>query len=185
MQRLEDPALMNLIKNQDEGALSELYDRYHRLIFSIALKVVGDSSIAEEITLDIFTRVWEKADSYRQEQAKVTTWMARMTRNRSIDILRREGVRPMKDSIGWAEVTHQPAADNPSPEAAAQLAIQKERVRKAVATLPDTQKEALALAYFKGLTHSEIANELGIPLGTVKGRIRSGMGKLRKLLVDE
>ncbi len=185
MQQLDDPTLIKLITQQDEAALGELYDRYHRLIFSIALNVVGDRGIAEEITLDIFTRVWEKAASYEVDKARVTTWMVRMTRNRSIDVLRREDVRPMKDSIGWADVANPPATNSRTPESAAQLTLQQERVRQAVATLPDNQKEVLALAYFKGLSQSEIASELDLPLGTVKGRIRSGMGKLRTLLANE
>lgn len=185
MQQLDDPSLIKLITQQDEAALGELYDRYHRLIFSIALNVVGDRRIAEEITLDIFTRIWEKAATYEVDKAKVTTWMVRMARNRSIDVLRREDVRPMKDSIDWADVANQPATNSRMPEAAVQLTLQQERVRQAIAGLPKNQKEVLALAYFGGLSHSEIANELGLPVGTVKGRIRSGMGKLRTLLADE
>lgn len=185
MHQLNDRDLIRLIIQHDEAALSELYDRYHRLIFSLAFNIVGEHESAEEITLDIFTRVWEKATTYRPEQAKVSTWMARMARNRSIDVLRRENVRPMKHSVGWAEISHQPIAENDSPEKAADLAIQKEQVRRAIATLPDNQKEVLALAYFKGHTHSEIAHKLNLPLGTVKGRIRSGVQKLRTLLQDE
>ena len=185
MQQLDDIALINLIIQKNEAALGELYDRYQRLIFSVAINIVGERGVAEEITLDVFTRVWEKADTYHPERAKVTTWMVRMARNRSIDMLRREAVRPMKHSVGWADISSEPAANNDSPETAAHLAIQKERVREAVATLPDNQREVLGLAYFKGFTHSEIARELDLPLGTVKGRIRSGMQKLRTLLQDE
>ena len=185
MQQLDDIALIQLIVQKNEAALSELYDRYHRLIFSIALNVVGRSEDAEEITLDVFTRVWEKADSYRSERAKVYTWMTRMARNRSIDLLRRENVRPMQHSVEWAEVPAEPAVDHDGPEAAAHLAIQQKRVRDAVAALPDKQKEVLTLAYFKGFSHSEIARELDLPLGTAKARIRSGMQKLRGLLSDE
>jgi RNA polymerase sigma-70 factor (ECF subfamily) len=185
MKQLDDPDLIRLIIQHDEAALSELFDRYHRLIFSVALNVVGDRETAEEITLDIFTRVWEKADTYRVERAKVSTWLTRMGRNRSIDVLRREAVRPMKYSVSWAEIPREPVAENESPETAAHLTIQKERIRAAIASLPDNQQQALALAYFKGFTHSEIARELNLPLGTVKGRIRSGMQKLRALLQDE
>ena len=184
-QQLEDPVLIDLIIQKNEDALGELYDRYHRLIYSIALNVVGRPEDAEEITLDVFTRVWSKATTFRSERAKVTTWLTRMARNRAIDLLRREGVRPMKHSVSWAQVSPEPAADIDRPEAAADLAMQKERVRAAITTLPDAQKEVLALAYFKGYSHSEIARELDIPLGTAKARIRSGMMKLRTLLGDE
>lgn len=185
MQQLEDLVLINLIIQKNEDALGELYDRYHRLIYSIALNVVGRPEDAEEITLDVFTRVWEKADTFRPERAKVTTWLTRMARNRAIDVLRREGVRPMKHSISWATVSPEPAADIDRPETTAHLTMQKERVRQAIDALPEDQKEVLALAYFKGYSHSEIARELDIPLGTAKGRIRSGMIKLRALLHEE
>ncbi len=91
----------------------------------------------------------------------------------------------MKHSVSWATVSPEPAADSDRPETAAHLAIQKERVREAIASLPDSQKEVLALAYFKGYSHSEIARELDLPLGTAKARLRSGMQKLRNLLQDE
>jgi len=185
MQQLDDTALINLIIQKDEDALGELYDRYHRLVYSIALNVVGRPEDAEEITLDVFTRIWEKAHTYHSEQAKVTTWLTRMTRNRSIDILRREEIRPMKHSVSWADVSPEPIADSDKTESAAHLTILKEHIREAIATLPDNQKEVLALAYFKGYSHSEIAGELDLPLGTAKARIRSGMQKLRALLQDE
>ncbi len=185
MQQLDDSDLIDRIIQKNEPALGELYDRYHRLIYSIALNVVGRAEDAEEITLDVFTRVWEKADTYRSEKAKVSTWLTRMARNRSIDVLRREEVRPMKHSVSWADVSPEPAADSDRPESAAHLSIQKERVREAIVSLSDNQKEVLALAYFKGFSHSEIARELDIPLGTAKARIRSGMQKLRMLLQDE
>lgn len=185
MQQLDDPALINLIIEKDEASLGELYDRYHRLVYSIALNVVGRPEDAEEITLDVFSRVWEKADTYRSERAKVTTWLTRMTRNRAIDVLRREEIRPMKHSVSWADVSPEPSTNSDRPESAALLSIQKERVREAINTLPDSQKEVLALAYFKGYSHSEIADELDLPLGTAKARLRSGMQKLRALLQDE
>ena len=108
-----------------------------------------------------------------------------MARNRSIDVLRRENVRPSKHSISWADVTPEPAAASARPEAAIQLELQKQRVREAIKALPEPQQEVLALAYFKGYSHSEIARELDLPLGTVKGRIRTGMQRLRDALQDE
>ena len=185
MHQLDGPDLIELITQKNEQALGELYDRYHRLIFSVALNVVGRREEAEEITLDVFTSVWQKAHTYQSERAKVNTWLARMARNRAIDVLRRENVRPMKHSVLWADVSPEPAATGVSPEAAAQEEDQKRRVRQAIAALPENQRKALALAYFKGYSHSEIAGVLDLPLGTVKGRIRSGMQKLRTMLQDE
>lgn len=185
MQHLDSPDLIELITKRNEKALAELYDRFHRLIFSVAFNVVGRQEEAEEITLDVFTSVWEKAYTYQSDRAKVNTWLTRMARNRAIDVLRRENVRPMKESIQWAEVTPEPASSVNSPEESVQAEDRKRRVRQAIAALPETQQEVLALAYFRGYTHSEIALALDLPLGTVKGRIRSGMQKLRTMLQDE
>ena len=181
VKQLDDVNLMQLIAQQREDALGELYDRYHRLVFSIALKVIGNRATAEEIMLDVFIRVWEKGDRYRMDKAQVNTWLARLTRNRAIDVLRREEVRPMRHSVGWADVSEM-STDGQSPETATQLSIRRQQVRSAINELPPEQQEALALAYFQGYTHREIAEVLEKPLGTVKTRIRSGMQTLRGLL---
>jgi RNA polymerase sigma-70 factor (ECF subfamily) len=185
LRKFEDLELINLILLKNEAALGELYDRYCRLIFSVAFNVVGSREDAEEITLDVFTRVWEKADTYRADRAKVSTWLTRMTRNRAIDLLRWEEVRPMKHSLSWAEVTIEPADSDHNPEASAALSMEIQRVRTVMSTLPENQQEVLSLAYFKGYTHSEIAKLLDLPLGTAKARIRSGMRQLRALLLEE
>jgi RNA polymerase sigma-70 factor, ECF subfamily len=183
VKQLDDVNLMQLIAQHREDALGELYDRYHRLVFSIALKVIGNRATAEEIMLDVFIRVWEKGDRYRMEKAQVNTWLARLTRNRAIDVLRREEVRPMRHSVGWADVSEM-STDGQSPETVTQLSIRRQQVRSAINELPPEQKEALALAYFQGYTHREIAEVLEKPLGTIKTRIRSGMQTLRGLLAQ-
>ena len=182
---LDDEALIRLVVRAQADALSELYDRYSRLVFSLALNVVGDRATAEEITLDVFTRVWEKAETYRSDQAKVSTWLTSITRHRSIDVLRRQNARPEQHSVNWAEVSPEDMPSVNSPEEATELAQRQERVRAAIAELPPDQKQALALAYFKGYTHREIAQALDEPLGTVKTRIRLAMHKLRGMLHDE
>ena len=174
---------MDRVARGDEAALGELYDRYARLIFSVALNVVGNRQSAEEVTLDVFTRLWQKAGTYRAEKAKVVTWLSRLARNRAIDILRSEQIRPAGHSISWAEAGPEPQADD-NPERSAHLALEMQRVRQAMASLPAAQQEVLALAYFKGYSHSEIAKILDLPLGTVKARIRGGMQKLRAQLVE-
>ena len=185
MQHLDNQDLIALIVQKNEQALAELYDRSHRLIFSVAFNIVGRQEDAEEITLDVFTSVWEKAHTYQQDRAKPNTWLTRMARNKAIDLLRRENVRPSKHSISWSDVSPEPTSQILSPEAIAKEEAEKQRIRQAVAALPETQQEVLALAYFKGYSHSEIASTLDLPLGTVKGRIRSGMQKLRAALQDE
>lgn len=180
-----DETLIELIIRAEEAALAELYDRYGRLVFSVAINLVGNRATAEEITLDIFTRVWRKAKTYRPDRAKVSVWLTSMTRYRSIDILRRESVRAENYSISWAKVSSKPLSQTSNPESATHLTLQKEKVRAAMAKLPQAQKEALALAYFNGYTHSEIAQVLELPLGTVKTRIRLGMQKLRHMLQND
>lgn len=182
---LTDETLIGLINRSQTDALSELYDRYHRLVFSLALNIVGEHAVAEEVTLDVFTRVWEKAESYRSEQSQVKTWLLSITRYRSIDVLRRSNARPDHNSAAWIEVSseHLPKASNS--EEMVEQALQQERVRAAVAQLPPDQKEALALAYFRGYTHSQIAEILNQPLGTIKSRIRLAMLKLRDMLHEE
>lgn len=182
---LNDKTLILLITRKQPDALSELYHRYNRLVFSLAMNSVGDRPLAEEITLDVFTRVWEKAETYRPGQSKVVTWLTSITRYRAIDVLRRRGSRPEQHSISWARVSPQPAPSKNNPEKATELSILQQRVRAAVAQLPVEQREALALAFFKGYTHRQIAELLDQPLGTIKTRIRLAMQKLRRSLQDE
>jgi RNA polymerase sigma-70 factor (ECF subfamily) len=183
---LDDEALLRLIIHQQTEALSVLYDRYSRLVYSLAFQMMGDAAAAEEITQDVFFRIWEKAQTYRADQARVSTWITSITRYRSIDLLRRRGTRPDHTSLAWDDLplNATPVAEA-DPEDMTELSLLQERVRDAIATLPAEQKKVLALAYFKGLTHSEIAALLGDPLGTVKTRIRAGMQKLKDILKDE
>ncbi len=181
-----DEVLIRLMAQGRTEALSALYDRHARLVFSLALHVVGDQATAEEIVQDVFYRAWQNAATYRPEQAKVTTWMTSITRYRAIDVLRQRGARPQQVDVSWAEAAPDGLATaSEEPEEAAALAIEQQRVRAAVATLPADQQEALALAFFQGLSHAEIAERLHQPLGTVKTRIRLAMHKLRELLRDE
>jgi RNA polymerase sigma-70 factor (ECF subfamily) len=181
----DDDGLIRLIAHADAGALAAFYDRYSRLVFGLALNTVGDRATAEEVTQDVFMRVWERAVQYRSEQARVSTWLTSIARNRAIDMLRRRGVRAESHSVAWDDLAPgaEPSAGGPEEEAG--LALERDRVRAALAGLPGEQKEVLALAYFKGYTQSEIAAALGQPLGTVKTRMRRGMQKLREALNDE
>ena len=183
---LTDETLIRLVARTQPEALSALYDRYNRLVFSLALNVVGDRATAEEITLDVFTRIWERASTYQSDQARVNTWLTRITRNRSIDILRRRSARVEQHTVSWADVTTEAIPDgSPNPEEFAELAQQKTRVRAAIAQLPVEQQQALALAYFKGYSHRQIAELLEQPLGTIKTRLRLGLQKLRQQLEEE
>jgi RNA polymerase sigma-70 factor, ECF subfamily len=183
--RFDDETLLRLIARSQENALSVLYDRYSRLVYSVALNALSDPAKAEEVTQDVFVRVWEKADTFRVEQGHVATWLAGITRNRSIDVFRRGRSRLEDQQISWEDAESFNPTDPQNVEAEADLAQRQRRVRWAVAQLPDEQKRALGLAYFQGLSHPEIAQTLGEPLGTIKTRIRLGMQKLRLLLQNE
>ena len=184
---LDDGKLITLVANSDSNALSELYDRYNRLVFSLALRIVGDQAASEEITQDVFLRIWKKAETYQPEQAKLSTWLTSIARYRSIDLLRRRGVRPESNSVSWPELSYSaiPSTDGRGPEENASRSLQGERVRAALEQLPKEQLQALSLAYYQGFSHSQIAEELDIPLGTIKTRIRLGMQKLRQMLQEE
>ncbi|VAW41283.1 hypothetical protein MNBD_CHLOROFLEXI01-1673 [hydrothermal vent metagenome] len=182
---IEDQQLLHKIIRREEAALSVLYDRYGRLLFSVAYHLVGNKALAEEIMLDIFRRVWEKAGSYRKDRASVRTWLTSMTRNRAIDMLRRESVRPERDSVSWEELLVEPPTASRSPELVVSHQIEMQKVHTALAELPKEQQDVLTMAYFYGYSHSQIANQLELPIGTVKTRIRLGMQKLRQILLPK
>jgi len=182
--QIDDNNLIALIIEEQQEALSILYDRYSKLVFSMAYRTVGDSALAEEITQEVFLRVWEKANTYRPEQAKVITWIASITRYRAIDILRQRKIRPEGNQADWNEGLIVDKTDLPDVEQIIELRQSQNKVRSALAELPEDQRRALALAYFYGYSHSQIADYLQEPLGTVKTRIRSGMQKLRNLLEE-
>ena len=180
----DDAALIRLIVAAHPEALSELYDRYKRLVFSLAIRILGDQSSAEEVTQDVFLRVWNNAKTYRGEQAKVSTWLTSIARNRAIDELRKTDVRPEGHSIGWEhlDLVSPNLAKSSETEELAESRIKSQKLRHAIARLPDEQKEVLAWAYFYGYSQSQIAQELDQPLGTVKTRIRLAMIKLREII---
>ena len=175
----EDVELVQRVAQSDAEALRELYGLYGKIVFGMAYRVLGDRQLAEDCTQDVFVALWRGARSYDPKRARVTTWLFTITRNTAIDIVRRREVRradPLPDDeSSWATET---TAD------AAELAVagdQAERVASALAELPRPQLQAVTLAYFDGLSQAEISERLGVPLGTVKGRIRLGLDRLREL----
>lgn len=182
---LDDILLVKLIAAAHTDALEQLYDRYNRLVFSVALAILGDRSVAEEATLDVFVHVWRGAKTYHPDRAKVNTWLVAITRHHAIDILRWQNSRPDTKSLSLDDVFLSNGPEMPDPEAHAELSLQQARVRDAIAQLPPEQRQVLLLAYFKGHTHQQIAKILEKPLGTIKTRIRLAMQKLREMLLDE
>lgn len=192
---LDDAALLNCIAQAYgaprsdpalNAAVGVLYDRYGRLVYSVAIHVVGDAETAEEITQDVFVRACEGAGSYRPETARLSSWLVSIARHRAIDELRRRGSRPEKERADWPEdVGLETAPGMPmleGPEMQVENSLSNRGLRQLVAALPVDQRRVLGLAFFGGLTQSEIAVQLGEPLGTVKSRIRLAMQKMREAL---
>lgn len=179
---------MTLIAGGRTDALGALYDRYGRLVFTVAIHVVGDRETAEEITQDVFVRAWEGSGAYRAELARVSTWLVGITRHRAIDELRRRGVRPEKMRVDWPEDVGQdhleglPVIDGL--QDVVENNIDRRGIRQAIQDLPHEQRVVLNLAYFMGLSHHQMAELLDQPLGTVKSRVRLALKKLRQTLLD-
>lgn len=183
--RFDDETLMRLIANAKTEALSELYNRYSRLVYGLALHTTRNAETAEEITQDTFLRTWEQAASYRSELGKVSTWIASIARYRSIDMLRRSRARNEHHLLSLDETPLFEISGEHDIEHDFDLLQQQQRIRKALAQLPPDQRDALALAYFWGMTQEQISQTLGEPLGTIKTRIRLAMQKLRQILQEE
>lgn len=182
---LDDATLMSLIARSQEGSLAQLYDRYNRLVFSLALAIVHDRETAEEITLDVFMRVWQKAGLYQSDKSKVSTWLTHITRNHAIDVLRRRAVRPEQQAVLWDDEIARSNHSDPSPADSAEVSMRRERIHTALARLPSDQRQTLFLAYFEGYSQSQIAETLRQPLGTIKTRMRLALQKLREFLQEE
>jgi RNA polymerase sigma-70 factor (ECF subfamily) len=185
---LRDEELMGRLAGQDLGAFGALYDRYSDLVYSVALRVVADSQVAEDVMQDVFLRVWRRPEQFDLKRGKFVTWLLSVTRNRSIDVRRSQGRRLRREAapaaVGEAEDVLPSTDERDDPALATVLADERRAVRKALEVLPQEQKLAIQLAYFGGLTQQEIAHQLGQPLGTVKTRIRLGMQKMRVALEE-
>jgi RNA polymerase sigma-70 factor, ECF subfamily len=162
-----------------EAALHALYERAHRMVFTLAVRITGSRESAEEITLDVFHDVWRRAAQYHPSNGTVLGWIMNQARSRSIDRLRFEGRQKRVDPYAGSEPDRVETLD---PREVLQLKQQGEAVRTALALLSPGERRAVEAAFFAGLTHAEIAVQLEEPLGTVKTRIRSGLKKLREAL---
>ena len=182
---LRDDELMDRLAARDLGAFEALYDRYGDLVYSVSLRVVGDTYVAEDVTQDVFVRVWRRPEQFDLRRGKFVTWLLSVARNRSIDHRRSQARRLRHEALPSVEEEEDvlPSEDSrDDPAAATVLSDECAAVRAALDVLPPEQKLAIQLAYFGGLTQQEIANKLGQPLGTVKTRIRLGMQKMRGAL---
>jgi RNA polymerase sigma-70 factor (ECF subfamily) len=169
-----DLALVTAIRSGDQGAMAALYDRYSSIVYSVALRVLQDTGAAEDVLQEIFMQLWRNPGAFDANRGNMAAWLAVISRHRAIDALRRR--RP-ENNIEDLVVSIEPdlAGD-------ADRVRTMDKVRGALETMPSTQRSALEMAYFEGLTHVEIADKTGEPLGTIKTRIRAGLLSLRKVL---
>jgi RNA polymerase sigma-70 factor (ECF subfamily) len=161
--------------------LGHLYDRHAGTVFALARRIVLRPEDAEEIVQDVFAQIWRQASRYRGERASVAGWIVMLTRTRAIDRLRARRARPDDfRGVDAASEVRLPSTD-PDPEAIVLSGEQVTQIKAAFAALPEDQRSVLDLAYYQGMSHSEIAASTGVPLGTVKTRIRSAMERLRQV----
>jgi RNA polymerase sigma-70 factor (ECF subfamily) len=168
----------------DAAALRELHDRTIRRVFGLALAVVRDRALAEDVALEVFVQVWQQAGRFDPGQGSALAWMGTLARTRAIDAWRARQRRDARQPALERVEVEQLACDTPGPEQRGLEAERAVQVRRALSALPREQRRALDAAYFSGLTHTEIAAALGQPLGTVKTRIRAGLTALRVALAD-
>ncbi len=173
---LSDEALVALVVRSEQAALAELYDRYGRVAYSLAHRVLRDPALAEDAVQEAFLSVWRSAGRFMPERAKASTWILTLVHRRAVDLVRREE-RRRSEPLG---PSHE--ADDRATEEVAWLRLQREQVQEALRRLPDQQREALELAYYGGFTQSELAERLGQPLGTIKSRMFAGLATMRELL---
>ena len=178
LEHLSDEALVALVARGDENALAATYDRFSRIAYGLALRVLRDSALAQDAVQDAFLAVWRGAAGFDPARAKPSTWILTIVHRRAVDLVRREDRRrgePLESA---------PQAVGETTEHEAELRDKRRVVQDALRQLPDEQREAIELAYYGGYTQSELAERLGQPLGTIKSRMFAGLSRLRDLLTD-
>jgi len=176
-----DVALLTAIAAHDEAALAQLYDRYRAILFGLLMRILNNREEAEDVLQEVFLQVWRKAQDFDESRGRPFTWLVTLARSRGIDRLRTLAARERVAEAGARE----PSDEISDAATDAFKSEQRGLVGDALAKLPDEQKRPIMLAYFEGLTQSEIATNLGAPLGTVKTRMRTGMIRLRELLAGQ
>ena len=177
---IRDRDLVRRVRLGEHQALADLYDCHGGMVYSIALSILRDSGRAEDVTQEVFTTLWTEAHRYDPAVGRFAPWLYRIARNRAIDMLRKFRREVLPDELIIFDLLLGPAGDSPS-----EAVLQRHdalRVRAALREIPDEQRRLLELAYFGGLTQSQMAEELDLPLGTVKTRVRTGLRRLRALL---
>jgi len=177
--QLRDEEVLARVARADEDALGELYDRFGRVAYGLAFRILRDPALAQDAVQDAMLSAWRTAASFDPLRGKASTWLLTLVHRRAVDVVRREDRRraqPLDDA---------PIASGDATDETAEVRMQRRAVQAALAQLAPEQREALELAYYGGLSQSELAERLGVPLGTVKSRMFAALAKLRDLLGDE
>lgn len=178
---LDDEMLLELISSHDESALSSLYERYARLLYSIALRITDDRAAAEEVLQDVFHSVWHRATTFRPSAGSVSAWLSGIARNRAIDEVRSRWHKAREREI---PLDYLPDLSGAMERGLEHFTVLRADLWHALSSLPSLQRQAIEMAYFGGFSSSEIAAHLNEPIGTIKGRLRLGMEKLRHTLTS-
>ncbi|MCY0901528.1 MAG: sigma-70 family RNA polymerase sigma factor [Firmicutes bacterium] len=182
IETVSDDELLDGIAQQDRAAMTALYDRYERLVYSFAVRAVRDRSAAEEIVQDVFVKVWRSAERYDASQGKLSTWLLTIARRTAID-MHRKTQRRLIPELMEDEQLAQVHDDEAGPEAIVEAHALRDIIQEALARLPDDQRATIERMYYQGYTQREIAESMDVPLGTVKGRIRLGLSRLKEQLL--
>jgi len=176
LSQLSDEALLALVARSDDEALAELYDRFGRPAYGLALRILRDPALAQDAVQDAFLTAWRTAPAFDPARGAPSSWLMTIVHRRAVDVVRREDRRrasPLDDA---------PVASGDATDEAAEVRAERRRVQAALETLTANEREAIELAYYGGLSQSEIAERLGVPLGTVKSRMFAGLARLRDVL---
>jgi RNA polymerase sigma-70 factor (ECF subfamily) len=180
LSEVDDATLVTRVQHRDAGALEELYSRYGRPCFSLARRILTDTTLAEDVVQEVFLTVWRDASRFNAARGAFATWLLSMTHHKAVDSVRRE--ENLRKRRTTADLLDEACDAMPGVADEVWAGVRRERVREALAALPDAQREALALAYFGGYTQREVAGLTGAPLGTVKTRMFAGMRRMREVL---
>ena len=167
-----DASLLSAVRSGDEHAMAQLYERYSAIVYSVALRILGDTGTAEDVLQEVFMQLWRSPEVFDASRGSLAGWLAVIARNRAIDSLRKR--RPETD------ITEIVVSIAPDFASGAEWSRVLEKIRSTLTSMPSPQRSALEMAFFEGLTHTEIAAKTGEPLGTIKTRIRAGLMTLRK-----
>ena len=181
----DDLQLLERIASKDREALNVLYTRYMTPVYSLSLHMLKQPSLAEEVTQDVFLNIWLKADSFNASRGNPRSWIMSVTHHRVIDVIRsRRRSHTLTDPEGYETLERLPSS-GPSVETEVAQRLDRERIMRALTTLPENQREVIMLAYYEGFSQSEMAERLAQPLGTIKTRVRLAMQKLKTALQED